>query len=56
MKEKEEVLRIEGMHCDACATTIEKVLQREGGAISASVSFASKKAYVKYDAERIKSR
>jgi Cu+-exporting ATPase len=44
-------LPIEGMTCAACATRLEKVLARAPGVASASVSFASERAQVRYDPE-----
>ena len=53
--EKKEVkgtktdIGIEGMHCASCANSIEKGLSKIKGVNSASVNFASSKAYVSYD-------
>ena len=43
-------LRIQGMHCDGCADTIEALLAREPGVKGASVSYATGKGKVLYDA------
>lgn len=40
---------IEGMHCTGCASTIQALLQRHGGAKKASVSFDTGEARVLYD-------
>jgi Cu+-exporting ATPase len=45
-------LPIEGMHCAACAQTIEKALQRLEG-VRATVNLASEEATVEYDPQRI---
>jgi copper chaperone CopZ len=42
-------LRIEGMHCDGCAGTIEALLAREPGIKGASVSYAAGKGQILYD-------
>ena len=42
-------LRIQGMHCDGCAGTIEALLAREPGVKGASVSYAAGKGQVLYD-------
>ncbi|MCA1853657.1 MAG: MerR family DNA-binding protein, partial [Beggiatoa sp.] len=42
-------LRIEGMHCDGCASTIEALLAREPGVKSVSVSHAAGQGRVLYD-------
>ncbi len=42
-------LRIQGMHCDGCAGTIEALLAREPGVKGASVSHALGKAKILYD-------
>lgn len=39
-------LNIDGMHCGACASRIERVLSRKPGVDSASVNFATRKARV----------
>jgi Cu2+-exporting ATPase len=45
----ESSLRIAGMHCAACAGTIEHALRRVPGVLDASVSAASKRATVRWD-------
>ncbi len=40
---------VSGMHCAACAITIEKALKKIPGVSSANVNFASEKADVAYD-------
>ncbi|HMC14149.1 MAG TPA: cation-translocating P-type ATPase [Albitalea sp.] len=46
----ESALRIAGMHCAACATTIEQALERVPGVLDATVSAASRCATVRWDA------
>jgi copper chaperone CopZ len=41
--------RIEGMHCDGCAGTIEALLAREPGVKGASVTYAKGKGQILYD-------
>jgi len=47
------VTRIGGMHCVACAQTIEKALRKEAGIEDANVSFATEKAIIEYDPSKI---
>jgi len=47
------VIRIGGMHCAACAQTIEKALKKEQGILDAYVNFAAEKATVEYDSSKI---
>lgn len=42
-------IKIEGMHCDGCAGTIEALLAREPGVKSASVSHRTSRGRVLYD-------
>jgi len=42
-------LKIQGMHCDGCAGTIEALLAREPGVKGASVSYAAGKGQILYD-------
>lgn len=51
MAETKLRLQIDGMHCAACATRIEKVLSRKPAIASAEVNFASEEAQVVYDAK-----
>lgn len=41
---------LEGMHCNACATRIERALTDEPAVFSASVNLATNRAFVSYDA------
>nr|MDO8133470.1 heavy metal translocating P-type ATPase [Candidatus Njordarchaeum guaymaensis] len=47
------VVRISGMHCASCAQTIERRLKREKGIAEANVSFATEKAVVEYDPNKV---
>ena len=42
-------IHIEGMHCAACARTIEKVLGKTAGVQSATVNFAAETCAVEFD-------
>ena len=42
-------IRIEGMHCQNCAASLEKKLKATAGVQAVRVSFAKKEAWVKYD-------
>ncbi len=44
-------LRIVGMHCAACAQTVEKALRAAPGVSAASVNFAAEQAHVEFDPE-----
>ena len=43
-------LNLEGMHCNACATRIERALADRQAVLSASVNLATNRAFVTYDA------
>ena len=42
-------LKVDGMQCEGCASTIQSVLAREPGVKSASVSYPKRTASVFYD-------
>jgi copper chaperone CopZ len=46
---KTATLRIDGMHCDGCARTIEALLSTEPGVKAASASFHDRRARVLFD-------
>ncbi|MFH1598513.1 MAG: heavy metal translocating P-type ATPase [Patescibacteria group bacterium] len=48
------VLKIQDMHCAACAVSIDKALKKAGGVKTSSVNFATGKAMVEYDESAIK--
>lgn len=50
---KKFTLQIKGMHCGSCAKTIEKVLLKQKGVISANVNFSFWEALVEYNPEKI---
>ena len=50
----EAILPIGGMSCAACAARIEKVLGRMDGVSQASVNFATEKAKVSYDTNKVR--
>ena len=43
------ILKIDGMHCDACAKRLENVLKRKEEVKSAKVSFEKKEAEIEFD-------
>ena len=43
-------LTLGGMHCNACATRIERALAHQRSVLSASVNLATNRAFVTYDA------
>lgn len=47
------VLQVEGMTCGACATSVKIVLKNIDGVIDATVSYATKRAVVRYDPARV---
>jgi copper chaperone CopZ len=46
-------IKIEGMHCDGCASSVEKKLKATEGVEEVRVSFPKKEAWVKYDDQKI---
>ena len=46
---KDAIFRIEGMHCEGCAQTIEALLGTEPGVRRAAVSFQAREAQVQFD-------
>ena len=46
---KNVTLKVEGMHCSGCASTIQALLQRNEGVKKASASFEAGEARVLYD-------
>ena len=46
---KKITLKIDGMHCDGCASRLEKALNMKEHIKSAKVSFKEKKAIVEFD-------
>ena len=46
-------IRIEGMHCQNCAASVEKKLKATAGVQAVRVSFEKKKAWVKFDDQTI---
>lgn len=45
-------IRVEGMHCGGCASSVEKKLKATEGVEEARVSFEKKEAWVKYDDQK----
>lgn len=50
---KSVTFKIEGMHCESCARTIQTIIGAEPGVQEAEVSFNSKEARVLYDPAQI---
>jgi Cu+-exporting ATPase len=46
-------LPVEGMHCAACAATIEKQMQKMEGILEARVNYGTGKAYLKYEKDKL---
>jgi copper-transporting P-type ATPase V len=46
-------LSLDGMHCNACATRIERALAKQPAVLSASVNLATNRAFVTYDTTAI---
>jgi len=53
LSKKTIVIRIGGMHCVACARSIEKALRQLDGVINVNVNFATEKAVVEYDSSKV---
>jgi Cu+-exporting ATPase len=51
--QKKAIVKISGMHCAACAQTIQKALSKLEGVRKAQVNFATETAYVDYDDDHI---
>lgn len=49
-------VRVEGMTCAACSTSVEKALLRMSGVTSASVALLQNKAIVEYDSSMVKEK
>ncbi len=46
---KTVIFKVEGMHCDGCATLIQSALERSTGVAKASASFKDGQARVLFD-------
>ncbi len=53
MTREKKTIRISGMHCASCALSIEKALRKEPGVTGANVNFATEKALVEYETDKI---
>jgi copper chaperone len=42
-------LKIEGMHCDGCASNVQSLLERQPGIKKAATSYQDKEARILYD-------
>lgn len=51
-KVKKVNLKIDGMHCNSCASGIQLVLQGTDGVINVSASYDSKEGKVEFDEEK----
>jgi P-type Cu+ transporter len=49
MTQQKTQIKISGMHCAACAQTIEKALSKAEGVAKARVNLTTETAYVEYD-------
>lgn len=56
MSAQKVTLKITGMHCASCVNTIESALKQHDGIIQANVNFATEKAMIEYDSEKIAER
>ncbi len=45
--------KIEGMHCDGCATTIQSLLEHNAGVQKAAASFKEGQARILYDPDAV---
>ncbi|HEB01466.1 MAG TPA: copper-translocating P-type ATPase [Candidatus Portnoybacteria bacterium] len=50
---KKIILSIQGMRCASCAVTTEKAIKKTKGVISVNVNFASEKAQVEYESDKV---
>jgi Cu+-exporting ATPase len=51
--QKDQVLKITGMHCASCVRRVEQALRNTPGVISATVNLATERATITYDPTRI---
>jgi len=49
MTQQKSQIKISGMHCAACAQTIQKALLKAEGVDKAVVNFTTETAYIEYD-------
>ncbi len=50
---KTVTIKVEGMHCGGCATSVEKKLKATEGVEEVSVSFEKGEAEIKYDEQKV---
>lgn len=50
---KTAIFKIEGMHCDGCARTVEALVSAEAGVRKASVSFNEREARILFDPQAV---
>ena len=50
---KTALFKIDGMHCDGCATTVKAMVERQPGVQMADVSYDQGQARVLYDPQTI---
>ena len=50
---KATIFRIEGMNCDACASSIKSLVEKEPGVRMVAVSFTERLARVLYDPQAV---
>ena len=46
-------IKVEGMDCDGCASSLEKKLKATDGVEEVRVSFPKKEAWIKYDDQKL---
>lgn len=46
-------IKVEGMHCGGCASSVEKKLKATPGVVEVSVSNDKKEAWIKFDDEKV---
>lgn len=47
------ILKISGMTCDGCATTIKSFVDKVDGVLSASISYPKKKGEIIYESDKV---
>jgi copper chaperone CopZ len=53
MAERIAILKVEGMHCQSCASAVGDVLRSERGVRNAKVDFEKKRATVSFDPSQV---
>ncbi len=53
MVREKKILKVQGMHCGACAILIDKTLEKTNGVFSASANYGAEKLNIEFDPDKI---